>query len=760
VTQDEATVQAAEDRLYAEVNPTPTYTLTTNIDNITATALDVTFTGVTGTAGGGTLNTGDILTGIGGTNTFNITGDGGTAAIVETSNIQNVNVRGVAAAGTTIDQILMSGVTNATSTGSIAGVAFTNAQLATTYSLNSTNNIASGNANLSVTYQAASGSADTALLSVNNAGGKVGSTTVTQTVTTTASSGDIEAISLETAGTNYVILGGGAKVTSVDISGSGTNEVTLTAAATKLNVDASAATGNNKITLTPVLSGTTNTVTGGSGSDTLVASLTSTTVSTISAIETLDLTFGAAATFNGLNVTDVTKIDITNTGAATISSLTDTVDTLVFDTSTAGAGASVSYVSGTSTDLTVNVGKTTTAGTSTDAIAIGGLTLANNAGAVTINSVSDKATTVNTTGAVGLGAATDLTVNATSSAVTLGAITGTALASVSLNATKGAIITGGFATATTIDSIAIAATAGSVTAGTFGVDNTFTSLDIDTGSGSADYTTSITLADTNISTATQAVNGVATISGSGDTSVTTTVATLFLGSVDATAATGSVTLDLSAYTGTKGFDISLGDAGTGETNIVNVAGATGAAVITGGSGADSIIGGSGADVVNSGAGADTVVGNAGADVITLGAGADSYVFANQVVDSLGAAAASTVTEMIANVGNDVFDSFVVADDTFVIAQAVFGTNFAAGAATAANFDVVATTATAINAATTDVGNVIVVQSAANAAASVYYVDVAGAGQTIADLVAAGDATLIGTLSSVTGSITTADFIVV
>ena len=119
----------------------------------------MTFTGVTGDITGGsitsTLNTGDIIAGIGGTNTFNITGNGNTGGtpIVETSNIQNINVRAVV--DTEVNQVLMSGVTNASSDGSLGNTTFTNAQLGTTYGLFNTNNIVGDTANLAVTYQAA-----------------------------------------------------------------------------------------------------------------------------------------------------------------------------------------------------------------------------------------------------------------------------------------------------------------------------------------------------------------------------------------------------------------------------------------------------------------------------------------------------------------------------------------------------------------------------------------------------------------------------
>lgn len=507
-----------------------------------------------------------------------------------------------------------------------------------------------------------SGKADAVSLSVAGAGTK----------TTAFADGDaqfdvsvgnaIETVNLATTGTNYVTLLAGTGASTITLTGDGANTVVLSSAATgNMLLDASATTGTNKITVGTLLASTNDTVKGGSGTDTLVATIGTTTLSTITGVENLDLTFSAGATFNASRITGVEALDITNTGAATISSLAATADTVTFDTSTAGAGATLNYVAGSAADLTVNLGKTTTAGTSTDAISIGNFAISNNTGAVTINSVSDKATNVNLTGTLGLGTASGLTVNANTGAVTTGAITGASVTSVALNATGAAIITGGLATASALESIVIAASAGNVTAGTFGIDNTFTSLEIATGTGTADYTTTITLNNIGTTTATDAVNGVVTISGSGDTSVTSTGAAGFVGSVDASEATGSVTLNFSAYTGTGVFDITLGDAATGETNTVNLAGATTGQVLTGGSGKEIFTGGSGddlltgnggddnidgaagVDVITGDAGADTIIGGTGADILTGGSGSDQFVYAASAT-GITIATSDTITD--------------------------------------------------------------------------------------------------------------------
>jgi hypothetical protein len=62
-------------------------------------------------------------------------------------------------------------------------------------------------------------------------------------------------------------------------------------------------------------------------------------------------------------------------------------------------------------------------------------------------------------------------------------------------------------------------------------------------------------------------------------------------------------------------------------NILSVTGGGGSDTIIGGAGADTIVGGAGADVIDGGTGADTITPGVGADTITSGGGADILVFA-------------------------------------------------------------------------------------------------------------------------------------
>ena len=465
----------------------------------------MTYTGVTGNITGGavtsTLNTGDILTGIGGTNTFNITGNGNTGGtpIVETSNIQNVNVRSVV--DSEVNQVLMSGVTNLSSDGSIAKTSITNAQLGTTYGLFNTSNLSIGNADLTLTYQTASGTADKALLSVNNAGGKLGSTNITQTINTnvTAGAGDIEAIDLVTAGTNRVALTGGSKVANYTISGAGTNTISINGAASTMKVDASASTGTNSIDVGSRLT-TTSSVVGGSGADTLKASLATGTqyISTISGVETLDFGFAAAAIFNAKNVTDVETLKLNALSTTnTLTNLNQGIDTVNIGTTTGIASGAVSlgYATDSNSDVSVILGATPTSGTAS--VVLTSLTASGNKGALDITSAGTANNTIGTstlaTNAIAANTATSISLAGDTRELTVvnkADLNGGGAAEIA-NATVSATA----ATAVTIDAslkaVSVTTTTNTVDAAdqyAFRLDDSLSTFDIISGEGGATIT--------------------------------------------------------------------------------------------------------------------------------------------------------------------------------------------------------------------------------------------------------------------------------
>lgn len=543
----------------ADVKESKLFSLTTNIDNFTGTAANNTFAGVTGDTTGGqvtsTLNTGDVLNGGGGVNTFNITGAGNAGPaipLVETTNIQNVFVRSVDA--TTVNQTLMSGVVNAASNGSIASTTFTGADLASTYWIINSVNTPDGNANLTVNYANAAGKADTALLSVQNAGGKVGTTDVTQTIATTAATGDIEAVVLATTGTNRVALGGGSKVAEFTVTGDGTNTITLDAAATTMTVDASESTGTNTLIVGSLL-GTGDTILGGTGTDTLRGTISTATqmIPTVTGVETLDLTFSAAGIFNASKVTGATKAILTPTAATTLTNLSgDVVELQVGKTAAiTGSSMSVGYVTGSNSDVTLTLGATPTSGTA--AVSVGATTFTNNAGGLTINSAGSAS---NSIGALTAYKASSVTYAGVSQALTGTTVLATAASDVSVDGTL---------KNTTITNLT--------------VDNSLATLNVTSGAGTATIgnTTQTAASKTSIDTEYNYTGGAKALTA-GD--VTASVSADAGNTVDAivniTAAAGAVSVGSLSFAGSGAATadtttVALTATGTESTGTVTVA---------------------------------------------------------------------------------------------------------------------------------------------------------------------------------------------
>jgi hypothetical protein len=161
----------------------------------------------------------------------------------------------------------------------------------------------------------------------------------------------------------------------------------------------------------------------------------------------------------------------------------------------------------------------------------------------------------------------------------------------------------------------------------------------------------------------------------------------------------------------------------------------------------------------------TVNAGAGNDVVTLGLESDTYIFANvaTVAISAGVAGASTVSQMVLNVGSDAITNYIAASDVIDLSATVFGTD-TIGANTAdfaaAHYQQVTSDTALVGALT--LGGIVVVQSGANAAASIYFVDqtLAAGVSSVNELVQAGHATLIGQVSTVTGSFAAGEFAVI
>ena len=116
--------------------------------------------------------------------------------------------------------------------------------------------------------------------------------------------------------------------------------------------------------------------------------------------------------------------------------------------------------------------------------------------------------------------------------------------------------------------------------------------------------------------------------------------------LNASASTGSNTLDVSAAAKANV---------TGGTGADAITGTAGADTISGGSGADTIIVSGGADSVDGGTGNDTITGGTGADTLTGGSGADTFIFAAGDSGTVSGTVFDTVTDFAVGTGGDLFD---------------------------------------------------------------------------------------------------------
>jgi hypothetical protein len=262
------------------------------------------------------LQTGDVIKAGAGDDTFNVTGDG--ASGVAEVDSANFNVRLIA--NSTIDATLFTNVEEiGIASNSITGTTLTvdNAGFATKYSIEA----AGKNTGLTVDFLDSSGTADTAQLALLGTGMKVG-VVVTDTAVDISDGATVEAVTIETTGTNYVDLTGGtgtknAGLATITITGDGTNYLDIISSATSTSIDASAATGLLDLDMGTGLSDGDVLKAGAGTTDKLTATVSSTASNspTISGFETLALTLSVAVNMDLENVTDATTLTLGNSSA-------------------------------------------------------------------------------------------------------------------------------------------------------------------------------------------------------------------------------------------------------------------------------------------------------------------------------------------------------------------------------------------------------------------------------------------------------------
>jgi len=423
--------------------------------------------------------------------------------------------------------------------------------------------------------------------------------------------------------------------------------------------------GNDTITASTYLS-TLDTIVGGDGNDTMtvtVGSVATVRPASVTTVERANVDFGAAGTLDMRNFsTDTTTLIVSNIGAddGAVTQAPASLQTIsVTEQDTVTHDFSVAYRTGAASTVALTLGGATA---TTD---IGDITISGNEGALNVTSAGFGA---NVMDALSAADATSLSITSTK-AFTSAGITATAAESITLTQGAGSISTGTIVTDADV-TVNITANAGA------GVDVT-TALDVDhlttltvnasndsdvtisnltyMGKNSADTAvdvdvlldltaalgSTITISDfTELTDGTNAVIDSIVLKGAGDFSLTANDADIAVTDIDASAATGNVTIDFGTNVNDP-MTVILGNSAVDTSNNVAT-----------GSGADDITGGSGNDTINAGGGANFVIGMAGNDSITAGSGVD---------DLDGGAGNDTITggdgadNLIGGAGNDVFN---------------------------------------------------------------------------------------------------------
>jgi hypothetical protein len=377
VTADPATVTAVEAQITSGAigQSGITAALTTGSDLVNGTAAGDTVTGVFGTAANATYNAGDVIDlGAGSTDTLNLVANGVTPSdAVIVKNVEVINITDTQ--GATFDDTLVQNNPGinflSTQTGKTSTV--TSAALGSVYGL-------AGAGNLTVTYTGTSGTSDNAMISLAGVGASTAKSAIN-----VSSSNSIEKVSLATTGTNYVTLVGGTNAATVAVTGNGTNTLDLSgvgAMAAVGTIDASASTGTNTIALGSNFSSGV-TVKGGTGTDTVSATLASATLiaPTFTGVEKFSTTWTAYGVLDLGSTTGLTSVSISDKAAATgtmsVQNAASTVSTLTvsnIDSTAANSALKFGYATASHGDLTFNVGSTSSTATAVD---LGAVTLSN-----------------------------------------------------------------------------------------------------------------------------------------------------------------------------------------------------------------------------------------------------------------------------------------------------------------------------------------------------------------------------------------------
>lgn len=590
--------------LWDKVPPGPgeTFTLTTNIETVPASGTLGAGSIVNGVINGGgagndTFQTGDTINGTSGLlNTVNVTvaANNVTPSLVAINNVSNVNVRALAAQ--TVNANLFENVANITANTSAAVTTITNGDLVSTYGVNNAVASTDGGIIAGLRAGATAGTADVQNFSVANSGtaGVVATGVAAVNTTVTANTAGVEGYTLNTTGANFINFtgtvgaGSATDAKTLTVTGAGNNTINVAGLHATSTIDASEATGNNILNVGATLT-TNDTVLGGSGTDTLLATVSGVVATglTVSDIETLRLDSGAASTLAFSANPGFSTVRIDAGAAQGVRSLLsaggfDTID--YRGTSTNAAAANAMTFSG----VTATGGWTG----ASDALAINlsnsGVALSNaapyNVTAITVNGVESATVTVS-----------DAAATATSTLAGLTSSTLNTLTVASNGAVAAGTITTGVLNAASIASIDFS-----------GVTGTTVQSSVTVGNGVVGNENQLAAA----STITAGAGGLAVALRQAESAADVLTFTGGAGA-DILNATGLAAGATSIYTGN--IIANLGG-GADEITVANAA----SAQVDGGAGNDTIVTGGGVDLITGGTGADAMTGGAGADTYAYG----------------------------------------------------------------------------------------------------------------------------------------------
>ena len=461
--------------------------------------------------------------------------------------------------------------------------------------------------------------------------------------------------------------------------------------------------GDDTITASTYLS-TLDTIVGGEGNDTMtvtVGSVATVRPASVTTVDRINVDFGAAGTLDMRNVSaDTTTLIVSNIGAddGAVTQASASLQTIsVTEQDTVTHDFSVTYRTGAASTVALTLGGATA---TTD---IGDITFSGNEGALNVTSAGFGA---NVMDALSAADATSLSITSTKAFTSTG-ITATDSESITLTQGAGAITTGTITTDADV-TVGITANAGASVdvSTTLYVDhlttltvNASNDSDVTIGnikvSGKNSATTAvnvdvlfdltaavgstITISDiTEMTDGTDAIIDSIVLKGAGNFSITADDDEVVVTEIDASTATGSVTLDFGTNVD-QAITVILGNSAVDTSNSVttgagadDVTGGTGndsidvkggANFVIGMAGNDSITAGSGVDDLDGGSGNDTITGGDGADNLIGGAGNDVFNYASGEGGDADYIDAGTGTDTIVTSADINFSSVLTADGT-------------------------------------------------------------------------------------------------